>query len=271
MMIDLITKAKQFKHTSLEYVEHEDIIKAEVLVDNEEGLFLYTKTVEEVKIDWASNSPKALFEGLKSAVELLSHNQEIKTMHVEFIPEEIVNEMEGYGFKIFSEWLDHWKHNLEAFDVEVPESPLVRNIKDIEYQKASDITKLCKGLSRGYNGETAVWIREWNEKEDSCVFVAEIDKIIVGVCCVSLYGFSSDKGTVLWIREVAVDPNYHSKKVGLSLMLHAIAWGKQNGAKRSFLACDVDNSKAIKLYEGLGYERKAKRGQINMVKSINEK
>ncbi|SDY92721.1 Acetyltransferase (GNAT) family protein [Evansella caseinilytica] len=51
-------------------------------------------------------------------------------------------------------------------------------------------------------------------------------------------------------------------------MSFAFDWGKRNNASRSFLACDIDNSRAIKLYEGLGFERKAKRGQINMAKEI---
>jgi hypothetical protein len=33
--------------------------------------------------------------------------------------------------------------------------------------------------------------------------------------------------------------------------------GIENGAVRSFLACDVDNVKGIKLYGGLGYRRKS--------------
>ncbi len=38
----------------------------------------------------------------------------------------------------------------------------------------------------------------------------------------------------------------------------------ENGAVRSFLSCDIENTKAIKIYEGLGYRRKTGRGQINM-------
>lgn len=111
-------------------------------------------------------------------------------------------------------------------------------------------------------------MKEWNESEDSHIFVAEVDNEVIGICCISLYGFDSEKGIVLWMREVAVKPRYHSQKIGLNLVAFAINWGKRNGAVRSFLACDADNVKAIKLYEGLGYERKTKRGQINMEKML---
>ncbi|WP_026477696.1 GNAT family N-acetyltransferase [Alkaliphilus transvaalensis] len=268
-MLDLIKKAEKFKYKSLEYIESEDILNAEILADDDEALVIYTKESERLKIDWATNSPTKLMIRLKELINRVSFDQEIKKIHIEFIPEEIVPELEAYGFKISSEWVDFWNNKLEKSCYEQDKSLIIRNIIDREYHVASEITKSCKGISRGYYGESVDWIKDWYEKENSQVYVAEINNKIIGVCCVSLYGFDSSKGTVLWIREVAVDPNYHSQKIGLNLMSFAIDWGKKNGAKRSFLACDMDNRKAIRLYEGLGYEKISERGQINMEKNIN--
>ena len=96
------------------------------------------------------------------------------------------------------------------------------------------------------------------------MYAAEHDGNIVGVGYFVLYGFDTEKGTVLWVRELAVDPKYQSKGIGRELILQGIAWGKENGAKRSFLACDAENYNAIKLYESLDYSRSVERGQINM-------
>jgi len=269
-MIDLINKAKQFKHTSLEYLESEDISNAEIIIDNNEALIIYTISNGRVKIDWATDSPQILIDTLKGLTELVFYNHDAKKIYVEFIPEDYVVEMESHGFKIISEWLDFWNYELETCYFNEPKDLLIRNIEGFEYQIASEITKSCKGLSRGYNGESADWLREWNENENSCLFVAEVNNNIVGICCVSLYGFESSKGTVLWIREIAVNPKYHQRKIGLNLMLYAIDWGKKHDAMRSFLACDIDNRNAIRLYEGIGYQRRAKRGQINMEKKVKE-
>lgn len=86
------------------------------------------------------------------------------------------------------------------------------------------------------------------------------------MCCVGLYGFESEKGTVLWIREIAVRPQYQKKGIGRLLLEHAILWGQENNAKRSFLACDAENYNAIRLYESFGYRKEDERGQINMEK-----
>jgi len=56
---------------------------------------------------------------------------------------------------------------------------------------------------------------------------------------------------------------------GFHLLAYAINWGVKNGAVRSFLLCDAENVKAIRLYEGLGYERRPGRGQINMESGID--
>lgn len=263
-MKEIIKKAKQFKHTSLEHLDPEDLSNHKILMENDAALFLCSNPDSEVQINWATNSKESFFNGLDEAMEIISRNSEVKKVHIEFIPEDYVTDMENYGFVTVSEWIDLWNNNLAKVCIDTPEFIQIREIKDDEYQIASEITKSCKGYSRGYEGETSEWFKAWTECKDSSVFLAEMKNEIIGVCCVKLYGFDSDKGTILWLREVAVKPEHHSQKIGLKLMTHAINLGKQNGAVRSFLACDADNRKAIKLYEGLGYQRKTKRGQINM-------
>lgn len=270
-MKDIIDKVKQFQYTSLEYADSEDISNSIICINNRGSIFLYSVVDAQATIDWATNSKENFFDGLKETINLISQDQTIKKVYIEFIPEYYICEMEDLGFIIASEWVDFWNNNLAIICLEQPNSLIVRKIKENEYQMASQITILCKDYSRGYKGETSEWIKEWNESENSYIFVAEMNNEIIGICCISLYGFESEKGVILWLREVAVKPSYHSEKIGLNLVAFAINWGKQNGAVRSFLACDIENIKAIKLYEGLGYERKSGRGQINMEKILLRK
>lgn len=265
---NIINKAKKFKYSSLEYVDPGEISKPIISIDNNKCLFLYSKVDEKAKVDWATNSRESFFDGLKETMNLISQDRTVKKVDIEFIPEQYISEMEDLGFIIISEWVDFWNDNLTTICLEQSDSLIIRRIKENEYQIASEITRSCKDYSRGFKGESLEWTKEWNESENSCIFIAEMNNEVIGICCVSLYGFESEKGVILWLREVAVNPNYHSKKIGLNLIVHGINWGKRNGAVRSFLACDAENRKAIKLYQGLGYERETKRGQINMGKIL---
>ncbi len=268
-MVNLIDKAREYQFTSLAYADAEDMQNASLVVDSEDAIFMFTRLDDKIKIDWAANAKDAFLSGLNKTITSLIEGEGIKDIEVDFIPVEYLDEMSRQGFEIVSEWVDFWKNNMDKADIKTPGNLRIDEITDNEYDKASAITKACKGLSRGYYGETAEWLREWHEAEHSNIFVAKLEDSIVGVCCVSLYGFESEKGAVLWLREVAVTPEFHSKKIGLNLICHALDWGRACGAKRSFLACDMDNRKGISLYEGLGYEKKVERGQINMRKSVS--
>lgn len=268
---EIIEQIKDFKYTSLEYTDSEDISNGIICVNDNDCIFLYVIEDEKTTIEWAVNSKESFFDGLEKTINIISKHQNIEKIYIEFIPEDYVGEMENLGFIITKEWIDFWNTNLVEISPEKQDNLIIRKIKEDEYEIASQITKSCKGYSRGFEGETYESLKEWNETENSCIFVAEKDGDIAGISCVNLYGFESEKGTILWLREVAVKPEYHSQKIGLNLVRFAINWGIGNGAVRSFLACDTENTKAIKIYEGLGYERKPGRGQINMEKVLNKK
>ncbi len=84
------------------------------------------------------------------------------------------------------------------------------------------------------------------------------------MCMMNIYGHESEKGPVVWLRELAVHLEYQGRGIGFSLILKGLKWRKSNNATRSFLAVDLKNRNAIKLYKALGYKRNVERGQINM-------
>lgn len=258
-MEHLIQKTRKLNYNSVEYIDLDDIVDAKVFLDTESCIVIYSELKDKVTLYWGAATKEDFINVIKDVIRSMQN----KKLYLEFIPEAFVDNLEDLGFVIVSEFLDFWKNDLKT--LENPNMQInIRKMEDDKNAIVAGITKACKGSSRGFMGETKEFITEWSNTEHSFVFVAEYEEEIVGMCCLNLYGFDSEKGTVLWIREIAVSPTYQSKGIGHELLAFAINWGIDNGAKRSFLACDADNTKAIKIYESFGYKRASKRGQINM-------
>lgn len=270
-MESILNKAKQLKYNSLEYVDEEEIYDSKICIQEENCIIFFKELEDKIKLFWAANTKEDFFIGLKAVEDFMIKNMmDTEKLYIEFVPEDFLEEMYGEGYKIYSEYVDFWSYDIDNLEIREKENTYIRVLKSTEYESASDVTRSCRGNSRRFEGETNEWIKEWHESDDSQVFAAELDGIVVGICCVGLYGFESENGIVLWIREIAVRPQYQEQGIGRLLLENAILWGQQNNAKRSFLACDVENYNAIRLYESFGYKRKDGRGQINMEKVIKK-
>jgi GNAT superfamily N-acetyltransferase len=261
----ILEKASKFKYTSMEYVDAEDLEGTVVIFDTEAYIFILKELEDKNRIYWAANSRQDFFDAFSMLRNNMGKDKKRKPLFLNFIPKDFVGELEAEGLKICGEFVDYWKPNLKIETSKNKSSYVVRPIRVEEYSAASKITLRCKEMSRGFTGETEELVKQWSESENSIILAAEGNKGLVGVCFLNLYGFESEKGTVLWLRELAVDPKHHSRGIGRALIEAAIAWGIENGAKRSFLACDTENYNAIKLYESCGYKRKLGRGEINMI------
>ncbi len=271
-MESILNKAKQFKYNSLEYVDEEEIYDSKVCIQEEDCIILFKELEDKIKLFWAANTKEDFFIGFKAVEDFMVENMmSAEKLYIEFVPEDFLEEMYREGYKIYSEYVDFWNYDVNKLEIRKKKNTCVSISEITEYDSASDVTKSCRGNSRGFEGETSEWIKEWHESDDSQVFVAKTDGVVVGICCVGLYGFESENGIVLWIREIAVRPQYQKQGIGRLLLESGILWGQQNNAKRSFLACDAENYNAIRLYESFGYKRKDERGQINMEKVIKKR
>ena len=95
-----------------------------------------------------------------------------------------------------------------------------------------------------------------------CAVIAEIIDEMVGIICVGIYGNEENK--TLWVREVAVKPEYQGKWIARKLIGQAFAYGIKHNAKKAFLMADECNENAIHLYKSMGFVRNSEEGQIDM-------
>lgn len=278
---NIMNTASEYKYNSMEYCDLEDISDAKVFINTENSIFLYKKPTSEqsiywlskskdnIQIYWAAQSKDKFFDGLNELIKFTKEKeQKTEKLYMEFISEEFFDKLKNFNYSIVSEWVDYWSNDLSSINIESNKNIGIREIKEDEVSKVGELTRSCFGCSRGFTGESDKAVKEWLDDKDSNILVAQLDGKLVGTCFVGLYGFDSEKGTVLWIRELVVNPNCQGKGIGYELLNYAIKWGMDKGAKRSFLACDAENINAIKLYRKFNYERKEERGQINIEISL---
>ncbi|WP_159886935.1 GNAT family N-acetyltransferase [Paenibacillus puerhi] len=55
------------------------------------------------------------------------------------------------------------------------------------------------------------------------------------------------------LYDIVTDSQFRNQGFGEQMILHLLRWGKENGAKYSYLAVVADNEPALRLYSKLGY------------------
>ena len=132
-----------------------------------------------------------------------------------------------------------------------------------ECDSAQAVAELCIG--RGFDSEVIVNVHEWLKGEeisakntgvtDCAVLIHKIDGKITGISCTGIYGHDWEKGAVVWVRMIAVMPEYQGQGTGRNLLMQTLEYGVEHGAKRAFLHVDLENKNAVKLYESVGFIR----------------
>ncbi|MFX0124474.1 MAG: GNAT family N-acetyltransferase [Candidatus Hodarchaeota archaeon] len=75
------------------------------------------------------------------------------------------------------------------------------------------------------------------------------EKTIIGSILIVL-----DPQGYMYIAELFIHPDYRRQRIGFSILTEAMKWGKNQGAIKYWLHVEKDNSKAIALYEKLGFQ-----------------
>lgn len=143
-------------------------------------------------------------------------------------------------------------------------------------EEASKVTMLCKNQSRGFTGQTTEWMKKWINNEISpnnngtrnkaVLIERDINNEIIGILCVATYNHESEKGPMVWIREIAVNPRFQNKGIGRKLILQALSYGKSYNSKRAFIVADEYNAPGIHLYTSIGFTPSDEESQIDMLK-----
>ena len=88
---------------------------------------------------------------------------------------------------------------------------------------------------------------------DDRIFVAEIDKNVVGMCSVQILISTANGGKVGLVEDVVVSKNYQGHGVGRTLMSEIDNYAKELGLSRLQLLADKNNHLAIGFYKNMGW------------------
>jgi len=262
MKRSVIEDARRLRFDSFGPMDDSELENAVVHHQSRHCLLLSVVEADRTQLCWACDDVVELTEAIRTYTE--AHGNE--RIYIEFIPKRCKSSLERIGFVEHSEFIDYWLHEVKPVEFRLDtKDASIREATESDFPAISDITRRCADQSRGFTVETPDTLAEWMSDEHSLIFVVTSSGQVVGHALVSLYGFDSAKGTVLWMRELAVRPESQRQGIGSALHAHAINWGCRRGAKRSFLHCDKMNRASIQLCKGFGYQPASDGGQINMI------
>ncbi len=263
--VALKARAESFVYTSFTYLEYEHVATYHV-VANSPGLILisgYNDAAGYREAHWAAGD----FETLVEIIKELG-----RPILVPFIPEDWKAMFMEQGFTEYGILREYWIEALQD-----PGQPL-RNctaLTDSEYEQAAAVTVSCQNQSREFHGETAEWLAGWVRGEDAdayacgardCAILAcRENGQPIGIVCVAIYGDESPKDPIVWVREIAVLPDYQGRGYGRALLQSALSYGTLHGAKRAFLMADDCNVVAISLYRSMGFVPNMNEAQIDLI------
>jgi ribosomal protein S18 acetylase RimI-like enzyme len=89
------------------------------------------------------------------------------------------------------------------------------------------------------------------DNPSNVLVVAVVEGRVVGMASGVAYAHP-DKPLALFINEVGVSRRFHRLGIGRMLMRHILGWGRERGCTEAWVATEVSNSAARKLYEATG-------------------
>ena len=93
------------------------------------------------------------------------------------------------------------------------------------------------------------------ERPTAWIFVAEVDKEVVGMCTVQIIVSTAMGQAVGAIEDVVVDVGHRDRGIGAALMHAVEQWAIGKGLGRLQLQADQDNGPALGFYRRQGWRR----------------
>ncbi len=129
----------------------------------------------------------------------------------------------------------------------------IREIKRFSKKAYLAVNSLLPQLDPDSVPLTVEKFRRIIKSEGTHFFVAEEgNSRISGILSAVVYHIPT--GTKFWIEDVVVDEAYRGKGIGKALMLHAMNYARENGAKSVDLTSKPSRIAANKLYRDLGFD-----------------
>lgn len=254
---DLYEILKSKEVNALTYIPYSSVKEA-VKVKQTSGL------IESFNDDLAL---KEVYYGYDKFDEIYEDLPKVKQSHlISFIPSDQVETMKTYGYEVYGHYKEYRMKNIPLSD-----TPL-QVVSDNELHALVDISYKCQFQTRGFLGHDENWFQEWIENGDhqipvngvSDLLVIKEEETIAGYACIAVYN------GVLWIREIAIDPEFQCKGYGRKLLEMAFLYGHEHDANKSYLMADTLNAPGHKLYTSLGYQETSDE-QIDMIKICVQK
>jgi len=248
---EIISKISLYKYTSINHIEYEDISNSVLLKYDNESIILVDKSISPNELYFSTNETERMLSDIDCYEE---------DLRINFVPHDFVELFKNHGFIEWAEYVDFFNEDIQGTEINaLAQEPILLRLSDCAM--VSDMSKKCEQQSRGFTGESTEWFADWIKEND--VILIKDNHEIIGFCCVSIYA----NGTILWIREIAVLPQYQSKGFGKKLIEQSIQYGVDRGAKRGFLAADILNRNAIGLYNSYGFIQKDTKGELQMIRT----
>lgn len=247
----MILFAQGCEYSSLNYVDYEDVQSADIICFDESLLLLHGKSNDYGEIHYATNVISELLNRIGT--------NDLKGL-IKFVPYAYIELFRQHGFETHCIFQDYLLKDLKQLTQHLNRDYDTEFASLKEAKRISEVSKACAGQSRGFFGETEAWVSDWLTENE--IIIKRVDDVLVGFCCVSIYA----EGTTLWIRELAVHPDFQGKGYGKALLEMGLKYGLSKGAEKSFLAVDVENRNAIQLYEHFGYEAKKNDIEVQMIR-----
>ncbi len=269
MATHLYKRVKQYlgnyKYSSMQYLEAEDLDGYQIIAESKDSFLLHGRNASHQlsEFHWMANDSAPLLAAIQATT--------LKGM-MTFIPKLWVDAFRLAGFSTYGILNEYWHDDIAKTTSLFINQSAYEVLKPHEAQRASEVTKSCSGQSREFHGESKEWILEWLsdkttnvDNRDNQIIIKRVESQIAGIIAVTIYGDDSPKGSVLWIRVLAVDPNYQGIGIGNELVRQALTYGVEHHAKRAFLMADELNGAAIHIYHKLGFRPNTNGRQIDMI------
>lgn len=104
--------------------------------------------------------------------------------------------------------------------------------------------------------------------KEEVLYLYQVDSENIGMCKLIRQKHRNDH--IMYLGGVAIHPDYFGKGFGKKMMLEIIDFCKNKSVSRIELSVDINNEKAIQLYESVGFSKEGILKNYTFLKSKNK-